>query len=58
MAPPMGRPKADNPKAVQVSARLDAETVRKLEACSEALDETKAQVIRRGIEAVYEGLKK
>ena len=58
MAPPMGRPKADNPKAIQVSARLDAETVKKLEECAEELHETKAQVIRMGIEVVYEGLKK
>jgi predicted transcriptional regulator len=54
----MGRPKSDNPKSVQVTARLDAETVEKLDECAQALEITKAQVIRKGIEIIHDGLKK
>ena len=53
-----GRPKSDNPKATQVTARLDNETIHKLEACMQALSTTKAEVIRLGIEKVYSGIKK
>lgn len=54
----MGRPKSDNPKMVQVTARLDEETVRKLNESAKALKTTKAETIRKGIETVYEGIKK
>lgn len=53
----MGRPKIENPKGTQVSARMDAETVRKLNYCMERLNLSKAEVLRRGVEQVYAGLK-
>ena len=50
----MGRPKAENPKAVQYSIRLDAETERKLaEYCAEQ-GITKGEAIRRGIQLLLE----
>ena len=58
MSPRTGRPKIDNPKSVQVTARLQAETVEKLEECAEALKITKAEVIRKGIEIIHQGIKK
>lgn len=58
MSPRTGRPKSDNPKATQVSARLDDATIQKLDACMQALSITKAEVIRLGIEKVYSGIKK
>ena len=58
MAPQMGRPKIDNPKGVQVSARMDAETIRKLEYCMKALNLTKAEVLRQGVEKVFQSIKK
>ena len=54
MTPPMGRPRIDNPKATQVSARMDAETIRKLEYCMKTLNMTKAEVLREGVERVYQ----
>lgn len=56
MTPPMGRPKIDNPKATQIAVRMDAETVRKLEYCVKALGKTKVEVIRVGIDKVYQEL--
>lgn len=53
---PMGRPKIDNPRDTKVSARMDAETIKKLEYCMKALGMTKAEVLRQGVERVYQEL--
>ena len=58
MAPPMGRPKSDNPKATQLGVRLDEETLRKLDENAEFYNETRAESLRRGIEEVNKGIKK
>lgn len=55
---PMGRPKSENPKATQVSARLDAETMQKLKENAEHYSETYAQSLRRGIETLNKAIKK
>ena len=55
---PMGRPKSENPKSVQLAVRLDKETLVKLDACAEAYGETRVQAIRRGIEKLYSEIKK
>ncbi len=49
MSPRTGRPKADNPKAIQYSVRLDAETEEKLTLYCEEHGITKGEAIRRGI---------
>mgnify|MGYP002565521107 CR=1 FL=1 len=58
MSPRTGRPKAENPKATQVSVRLDQSTIDKLEYCMNKLNMTKAETLRAGIEAIYAGIKK
>jgi len=58
MSPRTGRPKAENPKGTQVTARMDAQTIEKLETCMRELNMTKAEVLRLGVEKVYEGIKK
>lgn len=55
---PMGRPKSDNPKATQISVRLDAETIKKLKENAEYYNETHAQSLRRGIEVLNKIIKK
>ena len=55
---PMGRPKSSNPKSTQLSVRLDKETLEKLDVCAKEPQETRVQIIRRGIEHVFEDLKK
>lgn len=47
------RTKSDNPKDTMIRVRMDKETVQKLEACAEALNTTKSEVIRSGIERIY-----
>ncbi len=54
----MGRPKIDNPKSTQITARLDKETLQKLSDCMEFYHKTKAEVIRMGIEELFKAIKK
>ena len=56
MSPRTGRPKAENPKGVQVTARVDAETLEKLDKAAEHYGESRADTIRRGIERVYQDM--
>jgi len=58
MAPPMGRPKAENPKDVRFSIRLDAETERRLDAYCSENGITKAEAIRQGIHLLLTQKKK
>ncbi len=53
MSPRTGRPKSDNPKAVQLAVRLDNDTLQKLDAVAKFNSETRVQTLRRGIEKLY-----
>lgn len=53
----MGRP-TDNPKDISLKIRLDKETSERLDDCVEALEVSKAEVIRRGVHKMYDDLKK
>lgn len=46
---PAGRPKAEQPKDVKYSIRLDAETEKKLKAYCESHNISKGEAIRQGI---------
>lgn len=54
----MGRPKAENPKAIEVKVRIDASTEKMLEELAAHHSITKAAVIRLGIEKLYAEIKK
>ena len=49
MSPRTGRPKAENPKEVRYSIRLDAETEKKLQEYCKKHEITKGEAIRQGI---------
>lgn len=49
MSPRTGRPKAENPKAIRYSIRLDEETERSLQEYCETHNITKGEAIRKGI---------
>lgn len=53
----MGRP-TDNPKDIALKVRLDKGTAEKLAECVEALEVSKAEVIRRGVHKVHDDLNK
>lgn len=52
----MGRP-TNNPQNAIIKTRADKETVEKLRICSEKLRITRSDVIRKGINMVYDSLK-
>ena len=52
MSPRTGRPKAENPKNIQVKFLADKETVAELNFCCEKLNKTKSDIIRIGIQKV------
>jgi len=51
----MGRP-TDKPKDISLKVRLDKETAEKLDKCVQALNVSKAEVIRRGVHKVHDDL--
>jgi len=57
MTPRTGRPKKDNARNIKVDTRLSEEEEKKLNYCCEVLGMTRAEVIRKGINKVYEELK-
>lgn len=53
MSPRMGRPPSDDPKTLNTRIRMSEEQIKMLEYCVNVLGVTKAEVIRRGIEEMY-----
>lgn len=55
--PPKGRPTED-PKTLNTRIRLSDEDVKKLDYCVEVTGLKKSEIIRKGIQEIYDGLKK
>lgn len=53
----MGRP-TDSLKDIDIKIRFDKDTVDKLETCSEKMQITRAEVVRRGVRKMYDDLDK
>lgn len=51
----MGRP-TDSPKDIDIKIRFDKDTADKLEKCSEKMEITRAEVVRRGVRKMYDDL--
>lgn len=58
MSPTKGRPPINNPKDTMIRVRMDKETVDKLDACAKALNTSRSEVLRQGIEKVADEMKK
>ena len=54
----MGRPLSENPLTERLYLRVDEKTKRLLDACTTALNATRSDIVRKGIEKVYDDLKK
>jgi hypothetical protein len=52
MSPCTGRPKAENPKNIQLKIRADEKTMQDLDFCCERLNKTRSDIIRLGIQKV------
>lgn len=58
MSPRTGRPKSDNPKIKQLGVRFDTDALKKLDILAAYYDETRVEVLRRGVEKLYSELPK
>lgn len=52
MSPRTGRPKSEKPKGIEVKARIDAETDKRLQEHCKKYNKTRTDVVREGIELV------
>jgi len=53
----LGRP-TESPKDITMKIRFDKDTSEKLEECSEKMEISKAEVVRRGVKRMYGDLNK
>lgn len=53
MSPKMGQKLTDNPKDITIRARVDKETVEKLDYLVEKYNSSRSEVIRQGIKIQY-----
>ena len=53
-----GRPPSDNPKDKTLRVRVDDHTLEKIDQCTQALHTTRSDIVRQGIDKVYDDLKK
>ena len=54
MSPQIGQKLTDNPKNITVRARMDTETVKKLDCLVSEQNSDRSKIIRQGIEIQYE----
>lgn len=54
LSPRTGRPKSDNPKVFDVTARIDKDTMERLQTYCKNYNKTITDVVREGIELVLE----
>lgn len=54
----MGRPPLDDSREKTVRARMSAEELQRLNYCCQVTDKTKSEIIREGIDKVYQALTK
>lgn len=52
MQPRTGRPKAENPKDIQLKIRADKKLISDLDFCCEKLNKNRSDIIRLGIQKV------
>lgn len=58
MSPRTGRPPSDNPKENRKSYRLSDDDVEKLKFCVKETGMTETDIVRKGIDLVYQEVKK
>ena len=58
MATKIGRPKSKNPKVKQLGVRFDTESLQKLDALVVHYNKTRVEILRLGVNRLYEELPK
>lgn len=58
MTTKIGRPKSSNPKVKQLGVRFDTESLQKLDALVVHYNKTRVEILRLGVNRLYEELPK
>ncbi len=58
MTTKIGRPKSNNPKVKQLGVRFDTESLQKLDALVVHYNKTRVEILRLGVNRLYEELPK
>ena len=58
MTSKIGRPKSNNPKVKQLGVRFDTESLQKLDALVVHYNKTRVEILRLGVNRLYEELPK
>ena len=58
MTTKIGRPKSNNPKVKQLGVRFDTESLQKLDALVLHYNKTRVEILRLGVNRLYEELPK
>lgn len=58
MSPKTGRPPKDITKSINIGLRITEETSEKLKFCAKELKISRTEVIEKGIDIIYGGIKK
>ena len=58
MTTKIGRPKTNNPKVKQLGVRFDTESLQKLDALVVHHNKTRAEILRLGVNRLYEEIPK
>lgn len=56
--PRTGRPPIENPKDIRVAIRLEKADLEKLDACAKREKTSRSEIIRRGINLIFNGVEK
>lgn len=54
----MGRPPSDDSMTDRIFIRVSKETIEKLDECTQELNATRSDIVRKGIDMVHDTLKK
>lgn len=54
----IGRPPSDHPMMDRLFVRVSKETKERLDICAEKLKTTRSDVVRKGIDQIFDGLEK
>lgn len=58
MSPRTGRPPKENPMDERIQIRVNREELQRLDECAKIQETTRSDIVRQGIDLVYEKIKK
>lgn len=57
MSPKLGRPYSENPRQMRVETKMTSSELEKLDFCCRATGKTRSEIVREGVDVLYEKLR-